>query len=183
MVSTILYLYSVCFDLLGSCSSADQYLNRINPTQIITAFKFVYTYIMDGPGISAASDLRLLFSASTHFRSHLASSAQNKDITILIEAMCTAAQERLEQSTSPPSTTRLNHANLYSARLEENLNAEYHQDRSQGPPQPFDHTWNYTDGPMRNVQLGFSDGLNEFPGGLQGSDENPSYDYEQGQFH
>jgi hypothetical protein len=134
---------------------------------------------MDGPGISAASDLRLLFIVSTHFRGHLANSAQNKDITMLIEAMCNAAQERLEQSASPPSTTLPKHVDFYNARLENNLSAEYHQDRSQGFAQLLDHTWNFNNRPPGDVQLGFG----EFPGRLLGSEENPTFENERDGFN
>jgi hypothetical protein len=134
---------------------------------------------MDGPGISAASDLKLLFSTSTHFRGHLAKFAQNKDMVILIEAMCNAAQARLGQTASPPATTQAVNVDLYSARFADHLN---YQDPNTGLVHPSDPAWAFMNGPSADNTLEYSGSFDGFHATLHGNKESPTSEYELGPF-
>jgi hypothetical protein len=116
---------------------------------------------MDGPGISAASDLKLLFSAFTHFRGRLANFAQNQDVIVLIEAMCSAAQARLGQSVLPSATAQLNDVDLHSARLADHLNN--YRELDVGLTHPSELAEGFISGPSANLSVDYGGWFAGFP--------------------
>jgi hypothetical protein len=135
---------------------------------------------MDGPGISAVSDLKLLFSTSTHFRGHFANSTQNKDMMILIEAMCNAAQARLGESASPSAMAQRMNVDLYSARLADHLN---YQEPNAGPTPSSDPAWAYVNGPSASLSFGCDGSFERFPTRFHSIEESPKSEFELGSFN
>jgi hypothetical protein len=133
---------------------------------------------MEGPSktVSAASDLKLLFSASTHFRGHLANSAQNKDITMLIEEMCNAAQAHLDPHISSPNTTRPTAVNHFNPHFSNQSSAEYHVADTAFPMGDF------LDLEVGDVSLEFDDDFNRFTARLQGAENSPLPELDGGRF-